>query len=79
MNGRKADGLALARGLAERAVTERPAAEILICPPATLLCLAAEAIAGTPINLGGQDCHPHPRGLHRRYFRRNAEDMGGDT
>jgi triosephosphate isomerase len=64
MNGRKADGLALARGLAERTAAAHPAADLLICPPATLLSLVAEAIAGTPVSLGGQDCHPEPAGAH---------------
>jgi triosephosphate isomerase (TIM) len=64
MNGRKADGLALARGLAQRAAADKPPAELLICPPATLLSLAAEAIAGTPVTLGGQDCHTDRSGAH---------------
>lgn len=32
-------------------------ADILICPPATLLSTFAEALKGAPIMLGGQDCH----------------------
>jgi len=38
------------------------AAEILICPPATLLIAAAELCRGTPVGLGGQDCHAEPHG-----------------
>ncbi len=64
MNSRKADGLALARCLAERARASAPAAELLICPPATLLALVAEAVARSPVALGGQDCHPEPSGAH---------------
>jgi triosephosphate isomerase (TIM) len=64
MNGRKADGLALARGLAQRAAADKPPAELLICPPATLLSLAAEAITDTPVTLGGQDCHTDRSGAH---------------
>ena len=37
-------------------------AEIVICPPATLLMAAAQICAGTPITLGGQYCHPQPSG-----------------
>jgi triosephosphate isomerase len=64
MNGLKADGLALARGLAEHAIADKPTAEILICPPTTLLFITAEAIAGSPVALGGQDCHTDPSGAH---------------
>jgi triosephosphate isomerase len=64
MNGRKAEGLALARKLAERASASAPSAELLVCPPATLLALVAEALAGSGVALGGQDCHPEPSGAH---------------
>jgi triosephosphate isomerase (TIM) len=64
MNGRQADGLTLARALVERAAHNPPAAEMLVCPPATLLVLVAELLAGSPIALGAQDCHPKPSGAH---------------
>ncbi len=64
MNGRKAEGLALARKLTERASASAPSAELLVCPPATLLALVAEALAGSGVALGGQDCHPEPSGAH---------------
>ncbi|MEM9319918.1 MAG: triose-phosphate isomerase [Pseudomonadota bacterium] len=38
------------------------AAEVLICPPATLL--AAFASRAGPIAIGGQDCHPVESGAH---------------
>jgi triosephosphate isomerase len=38
--------------------------EILICPPATLIAWAAEAVGADPIRIGGQDCHPAPSGAH---------------
>ena len=62
MNGRQADGLTLARALAERAANETLAADLLICPPATLLFLVAELLTDTPVALGAQDCHPKPSG-----------------
>jgi triosephosphate isomerase len=62
MNGRRADGLALARALVERASHAPPAAELLVCPPFTLLSLVAEVVAESPVALGGQDCHPRPAG-----------------
>jgi triosephosphate isomerase (TIM) len=38
--------------------------EILICPPATLLMAAAEICRGTPVRLGGQDCHSEANGAY---------------
>ncbi len=40
------------------------AAEIVLCPPATLLMAAAKLCEGSPIGLGGQDCHAEPSGAH---------------
>ncbi len=64
MNGLKSDGIALARDLVERATAKPPAAEILICPPATLLAPVADILAGSPVALGGQDCHTVRKGAH---------------
>src|SRR5438552_4180712 len=61
MNGLRADGLALARGIAERA-REPHRCELLVCPPSTLLMAVGEALAGSGVGLGGQDCHPEPKG-----------------
>jgi triosephosphate isomerase (TIM) len=61
MNGRRADGLALARGVAGRA-RQAHACELLVCPPATLLAAVGDALAGSGIALGGQDCHGSPAG-----------------
>ena len=61
MNGLRADGLALARGIAARA--RKPhGCELLVCPPATLLAPVGEALAGSDVAMGGQDCHSEPRG-----------------
>jgi triosephosphate isomerase (TIM) len=70
MNGLHAEGLALAHELAHRAVAaRRPAGEpiacdLLICPPATLFVSLTEALTGSGIFLGGQDCHHDPAGPH---------------
>jgi triosephosphate isomerase (TIM) len=64
MNGLRADGLALARGLVARAATAAPGCDLLICPPATLIAPLAAVLAGSPIALGAQDCHPAPQGAH---------------
>lgn len=37
-------------------------AEIVICPPATLLMAAAKVCEGFGVALGGQDCHGEPSG-----------------
>ena len=57
MNGGRADGLALARGVAERARGPH-SCDLLVCPPFTLLAAVGEALAGSSVALGGQDCHP---------------------
>jgi triosephosphate isomerase len=51
-------------GLIAKAVAAGGAgrAEAVICPPATLLMAAAEVCRGTPVALGGQDCHTEERG-----------------
>jgi triosephosphate isomerase len=66
MNGLQADGLALASELSRRAraagAGERLGCELLVCPPATLLAPVHGVVAGSGIALGGQDCHPAPKG-----------------
>jgi triosephosphate isomerase len=37
-------------------------AEVLVCPPATLLARAASILNGGKLALGAQDCHPAPSG-----------------
>src|SRR5579862_5942003 len=56
MNGGRADGTLLAREIAERA-KEPHACDLLVCPPATLLAAVGEALGGSDVRLGGQDCH----------------------
>lgn len=41
-----------------------PAADIMICPPATLLERAHGLLQHTAVALGAQDCHPAPSGAH---------------
>lgn len=36
--------------------------DLAICPPATLASSVGQALAGSPIALGGQDCHDRPSG-----------------
>jgi triosephosphate isomerase len=39
-------------------------AEAAICPPATLVSLAAELVKGSELAIGGQDCHAKANGAH---------------
>ncbi len=41
---------------------EAGAAELVVCPPATLLAQAAFKLSGSKLGLGGQDCHPEASG-----------------
>src|SRR6476646_3733162 len=65
MNGLKADGLALAKGVADGVKqagwTDR---EVLVCPPATLVMAVADAVKGSGVLVGGEDCHAKPSGAH---------------
>ena len=65
MNCLTADGVALARDLGIRyAELPDPAFDLLVCPPATLIAAVGEAIGGSGVGLGAQDCHPQPKGAH---------------
>jgi triosephosphate isomerase (TIM) len=39
-------------------------ADLLVCPPATLLAAFAERAKGSKLAIGGQDCHPKASGAH---------------
>lgn len=39
-------------------------ADLMICPPATLIARFAELARGSALALGGQDCHARPSGAH---------------
>jgi triosephosphate isomerase len=41
---------------------ESGSAELLVCPPATLIAQAALRIGSSDVSLGAQDCHPLPSG-----------------
>jgi len=70
MNGLRDPGVALARELAARELAARPGAagplgyDLLVCPPTPLLVSVGEAIRGSAIGLGGQDCHSERAGAH---------------
>jgi triosephosphate isomerase len=56
MNGLRADGVALASAVGA-AARRSHACDLLVCPPFTLLAAVGEALAGSAVALGGQDCH----------------------
>ncbi len=61
MNGTRASLSELA---ALRAAHSGAVCEILICPPATLIAWAAQAVGSDPIRIGAQDCHANSSGAH---------------
>jgi triosephosphate isomerase (TIM) len=63
MHGTIAESRALATGI--RDGLKRPrGVDVVVCPPFTALMAVAEIIGGTPIGLGGQNCHHEPSGAH---------------
>ena len=39
-------------------------ADVMICPPATLIGWMSDRLDGTPVSVGGQDCHTGVSGAH---------------
>lgn len=65
MNGLRESGVALAEALAGHAHGATSlGADMLVCPPAQLLFPVAAALRGSPVALGGQDCHTTRSGAH---------------
>jgi triosephosphate isomerase len=64
MNGLRASIVELDAMLAG-AATVAAKADLMVCPPATLVAAFAERAAGTTkLCVGAQDCHPKPSGAH---------------
>jgi triosephosphate isomerase len=61
MNGLESS-LGEARAVAAAVDGHPPASRVAICPPATLLHRLAEALGGTGVEVGGQDCRAEPGG-----------------
>ena len=65
MYGRLTSGLVLARDIADMAERARPLNfDLVICPPATLTWAVSEAVLGTPVTIGAQDCHTATHGAY---------------
>ena len=63
MNGAGND-LSEIEALKKLLASEAAGCDVLICPPATLVARAASVAAGTPLAIGGQDCHAKVSGAH---------------
>jgi triosephosphate isomerase (TIM) len=61
MNGLRS---AMQEVTALNAAVPDPACDVVICPPATLICTMAEAASGMRLAVGGQDCHAAASGAH---------------
>jgi triosephosphate isomerase len=61
MNGLKAESVTLVRAVVAGATEGH---DLLVCPPAVLIPVVAEALAGSRVMLGGQDCHFENAGAH---------------
>lgn len=64
MNQTKREAVAFAEAVATRLAAGRPDADLLICPPATLVDAMTGASSGSGLAIGGQDCHTAKNGAH---------------
>ena len=64
----KMNGLAASAGELAKMVAGVAAlagvADLMVCPPATLIAAFAGAARGSVLTIGGQDCHADPAGAH---------------
>src|ERR1700734_1922311 len=56
------EAVALAQGVAAGA--QGISAELLVCPTALHVAAVAQALKGTSVAIGGQDCHQTKQGAH---------------
>ncbi len=68
MNGTTKPGLSELKKLVKRVLAVKGGAEVLVCPPATLIAPMRETLkaakASRRLALGGQDCHDKASGAH---------------
>lgn len=73
----KMNGLRAAIGELDAMIAApRGKAELLVCPPFTLVAACAERARGTHVRIGAQDCHPAANGAHTGDI---AAEMLADT
>ena len=63
MNGLRQSADALVRGILD-GLPAGADVGVALCPPATLLASVAEMVRESPVEVGGQDCHPQASGAH---------------
>jgi len=63
MNLRGETAATLTKGVVD-AVGETPSAEVVLCPPAVYLPVVADAIAGSPVEMGAQNLYPADDGAY---------------
>src|SRR3954469_12997613 len=64
MNGRRAEAQSFAAALLAHVGGKAPPCDMLVCPPATLIAALGQALAGSAVAVGGQDCHGQAKGAH---------------
>ncbi len=64
MNGLRASAAEARAVMDATAGDDAPSAELLICPPATLLLALAQMAKDTNLAIGAQDCHASASGAH---------------
>src|SRR3979409_1957972 len=64
----KMNGLKASQGEFEAMLAGAPEvaakADLLVCPPATLIAAFADKAQGSAVAVGAQDCHPKSSGAH---------------
>jgi len=63
MHGTLAEARPLATGVRD-GLRRVKGVEVVLCPPFTALAAVGEILAGSPLALGAQNCHPEPSGPH---------------
>jgi triosephosphate isomerase len=61
MHGLTREAAAIATALLDAGPLTR---DLLVCPPATQISAVARILAGSPVAVGGQDCHAETHGAH---------------
>ena len=61
MHGTTAEAATIATPLLDAGPLTR---DLLVCPPATQIAAVARILAGSPVAVGGQDCHTETHGAH---------------
>ncbi|MCX8255245.1 MAG: triose-phosphate isomerase [Beijerinckiaceae bacterium] len=64
MNGLKADLVEVEKTREALVAGVAGEAEVLVCPPSTLIAAAADIARGSDLKIGGQNCHKNESGPH---------------